>query len=294
MSEHNCSASRPAFTGAAASGNELPAPSQLQPGIVAAGDSPLASVAATFRQLTREPGPLHVDGRRLGHGLPKRKINLRELSVILVHPSTSFETRDAVWRHLIVRARGGNPAWIIGAAGVAMPALKRMAARLAAHFGDDTADLDAELLSGFVTAVREIDIDAPRVITRLCSPAFAAARRARRADLAARSGVPVRYAPAPPPQPYGHPDLVLARAVKAGIITALQADVIGATRVGEMSLEEFAAQTRRSYEAVKRCRSRGEQKLVKAIRGGRLRHRHDDDYDVILEATMTLRMPYAE
>ena len=43
-----------------------------------------------FRLLTAGPEPLAVDGRQLGHGLPRRPIPLPELSAILMHPSCDF------------------------------------------------------------------------------------------------------------------------------------------------------------------------------------------------------------
>ena len=236
-----------------------------------------------FRTLVDGPRPLAVDGRRLGWGLPRRMIALDELKVILLHPATDADARNGVWRHLVRQARTGGPAWVVGAVGVAMPALRRMAARLAVDYQGDTADLDAELLAGFLAALRTIDLDAPKVITRLCSPAFHAARRLRNADVAARSGTVTTFAAAPPPAPYGHPDLVLARAVAAGVITATEARVIGTTRLEEVSLDEYAAATGATYAAVAKCRKRGEAKLVAALSRGWLDH----DGATIAEATLT-------
>ena len=44
-----------------------------------------------FRLRGQGPQPLSVDGRRLGHGLPRRRIPLTELAAILMHPSCSPE-----------------------------------------------------------------------------------------------------------------------------------------------------------------------------------------------------------
>jgi len=57
-----------------------------------------------FRLLTARPEPLAVDGRQLGHGLPRRPIPQPELSAHLMHPSCGFETLHAVRRLLVARS----------------------------------------------------------------------------------------------------------------------------------------------------------------------------------------------
>ena len=54
---------------------------------------------------------------------------LDELRVLLLHPSTSARARNAVWAELVRRARDGDPAWVIGLAGIAMPGLRRAVGR---------------------------------------------------------------------------------------------------------------------------------------------------------------------
>jgi len=73
------------------------------------GTSALDVAEATFRLLATGPGALSVDGRRLGHGLPRRPIPLGELASVLMHPSTGFAARDAAWRLLVERARVDGP-----------------------------------------------------------------------------------------------------------------------------------------------------------------------------------------
>lgn len=257
-------------------------------------ESSLVHTDRRFRALAKDNDKLAVDGRILGHGLPPRMINLLELKKLLLKASTSFEARDAVWRHLVRQARCGDPAWVVGAVGVAMPALTRRAADLAAGFGQSTVDLDAELLSGFLYALRHVDIDAPRVITRLISPAFVAARRLRDAELEARGAAvkPARRTTTCTVD--NHPDIALDRAVAAGVISELERDVISATCVGGQSLTDYAAEKGRSYEAVRLCRYRGIKSLQDAIEAGVLRKQSDDDADVIREATMTVTWPSDE
>jgi hypothetical protein len=224
-----------------------------------------------------------VDGAALGNGLPARVISLGELKSILLHPSTSNGARNAAWRHLAAQARIHGGQWTIGAVGVAMSALRVMSTRLAHQFHAEQAEVDSDLLTGFLEALRTVDLTEPRVITRLCSPAFTATRRALREQLTDRmDALPddLAFADVPPPADEDEAD-VLARAVVLGIVSEYEASIIKATRLDGVSLAEFATNCGRQYDAVARSRSRGEKRLVAAIRNGDL----SGECDVIAEAT---------
>jgi hypothetical protein len=72
---------------------------------------------------------------------------------------------------VVHRARAGDPAWVVGLARVAMLGLRRAAASPSAAWRGDTEDLRAEILPGFLSALRALDLDdLDRVplATRLC------------------------------------------------------------------------------------------------------------------------------
>jgi len=233
------------------------------------GPSPLDVVDETFKLLVCEPGPLAVDGARIGHGLPPRQVPLGELRVMLLHPSMTYPARDAVWRELVTRARS-DPSWVVGAAGVALPALRELAGRLATGYDGDTHDLDAEMLAGFVRAIRAIDTSAERITARLCFAAYNAGRRLRNRE-AAHTGRRAELTESVlPPRPWGHPDFVLARAVARGVITRTAADLIGRTRLEDAPLSQVAADNGLAYTAAQVQRWRAEQRLAEAIYGGEL------------------------
>lgn len=241
-----------------------------------------------FQLLVDGPEPLSVDGRLVGYGLPRRLIPLDELRAVLLHPATGREARDATWRLLMGRARTRGPAWVVGAVGMAMPALRTASSRLYRDTGH--TDTQAELLAGFLAALREVDLGLGRVCARICNSAFVAARAVVRSEDAARAGrVDIGIGSARPPTPWGHPDLVLARAVASRVITPREAAVIGATRLEQVSLEVHAERIGSTYEAVKRCRARGERRLVAAIHDGVLADA-DSDADVIREATLIFQI----
>lgn len=247
------------------------------------GATPLDSLDVTLRLLCTGPEPLAVDGRTLGHGLPRRMIALNELAALLMHPATSFQARDAAWRLLVQRARDHGGRWTVGAVGVALPGLRRAAGRLSRS--TSSADVQLDLLEGFTQALPTVNLEQPRICARLCNAAYVTARRRVVAEEAAASG---EAADAPgsrlPPRLYGHPDFVLARAVAAGVITAADADLIGATYLEETTLAEYADRIGISRWAAYRRRDQAKARLVAAIGEGRLTDPHAE---VIAEATLT-------
>jgi hypothetical protein len=112
---------------------------------------------------------------------------------------------------------------------------------------------------------------------RLLWAAWRSGQRARRVsevvelpdDLAVGSGAPR--------VPYGHPDLLLGRAVAARIITADEADLIGDTRLGDVLVDQLAEQQGLSAPVLRMRRHRAEQKLVAALARGSVG-------DVVLDA----------
>jgi hypothetical protein len=210
-----------------------------------------------------------VDGSRIGHGLPPRAIAVNELQVMLRHPSGRM-ARDPAWREVIRLARTGQPQWVIAATALALPGLRRLAGQLARGYSGDSADLDADLLTAFLDALRSIDPERPRIALRL----WRAARRAGIALRHADAPVATRHVPADessgPPQPYGHPDFVLADAVRQQVISRSDACLIGRTRLEDVPLADAACELGISYNAAKNRRWRAENRLIQAIRDKQL------------------------
>ncbi|WP_307962320.1 hypothetical protein [Salinispora arenicola] len=147
-------------------------------------------------------------------------------------PVLRYAARDAAWRLLVQRARTGDPAWRAGAIGVALPGLRFKAYLLAKLF---TGDVQAAIVEHFLRALGTVDVARPGVVGNLLSAAFSKARAELRDQEPASSGAPNHASGAVlPPAPYGHPDLVLARAVNAGVISGQEAELIGATYLEEV------------------------------------------------------------
>jgi hypothetical protein len=236
------------------------------------GPGPLDSAEAAFRALTTGPRPLAVNPGRLAGGLPDRMMPLGELRALLLHPATSAAARNKVWAELVRRARAGEPAWVVGLAGVAMPGLRRAASSLSASWRGDTEDLQGEILAGFLTALRALDLDdldCVPLASRLCWAAWRAGHKLAYADAAWGSRRrDLDACPAGPELPWGHPDFVLAAAVRAGVITAAEAELIGRNRLEGIPLAVIAAEAGISHSALCHRRRRAETRLIEAIGRG--------------------------
>jgi len=233
--------------------------------------SALAAAERAFTYLTIPPAPLALDGRVVGHGLPARHIPLDELRDLLVHdPQVAYPAIDAAWHQLIDHARTWGPAWVLAAVGMALPALSGMARRLTAGHAGQAEDIESELLAGFLQALRTADLSGPAPNIRLCWAGWRAALLVRGGDVPAELPDlpdPASYTPA---RPYGHPDLILGRAVHAGVIDTEQAELISATRLGRVLVEEIAARRGMQPSVLRMRRRRAELKVLRALSMGRL------------------------
>lgn len=201
-------------------------------------DGPFDTLEATFRLACRGPKPWSLDGRLVA-GLPRRRVPLDELRAILLHPSTSHQTRNLAMSILVAEARNRGGDATVGLAGVLLFGLRRAVAPLCAIRPDRAADIQAEALAGLVEGIAATDAERPRLAARLCWLARTRAKRLFETELAdlARTG-PYPDGEAPP-LPVAHPDLILAQAVAEGVIAdPADAALIGDTRFGLLSLEE--------------------------------------------------------
>lgn len=227
---------------------------------------PLDTARECFLLLVSGPQPLSLDGRAF-HGLPHRPIPLDELRDRLLRRSCPRRTRDAVWAHLVRRARREGATWTLACAGMALPALAGVARQLSEGFPGDPFDVHAEVLSGFLGALATTDVGRPRVLARLKWAAYRQGFAARKEALNAPTPVAPGFRSAVPRPPWGHPDLVLARAVRESVLTRTEADLIGTTRLEELTLEDWAARHGTTPNAAYKVRRRAEARLIAFLRG---------------------------
>jgi len=234
----------------------------------AAGRGVFDLVESVFWSLCRGPSPLALPGGLFAPGR-RRPVRLVEARELLLWPGRmNPDARDVVWSLLVRRAQTGQSAWVVGAAGVLLPGLRRVADRLAPGYTGDLDDLHAEVLAGFLTRLHGIDPDSGRLASRLCWAGYRAGAALRHRDDAAARRRGAGTDAAAPPRPWGHPDFVLAAAVAAGVLRAGEAELIGRTRLEGVRLDQAAAELRISRNALLLRRSRAERRLVAALRQG--------------------------
>jgi len=240
-------------------------------------DSPFDTLERTFVLLTSGPNPLALDGTGVP-GLPGRLVPLGELKARLLHPSTRFEVRDAIVDELVARSQSDGGRWTVGLAGVLLPGLRRAVWPLVQACPAKADDIEAEALAAFLAAVARCQPGRPRLASRLCWLARTGATRLLRAELGEQARPGSEPVSAAPPRPWGHPDLVLAKAVRAGVICASDAELISATRIGDTDLAEVAERLGLGYWACHKRRLRAESQLVEWVTG-------DGYSDIALDAT---------
>lgn len=231
--------------------------------------SALTSAETAFAWLTCEPAPLVFDARPVP-GLPNRTMPLNELRDLLIGSAHYVETTDALWRQLATHAREWGPAWVVGAVGVALPGLTRMAVRITRAYPRHADDIDSELLTGFLDALRHAPLEPPRVWLRLCWSAWRAGVSAAKDEPAEELPADLPTGSRSPTLPYGHPELILGRAAAAGIITAEQAELIAGTRFGDTLIEQVATELGVPAPALRMRRRRAELRVAKAVLAGSL------------------------
>lgn len=226
---------------------------------------PLETARQCFTLLVTGPAPLSVDGRDFP-GLPNRIIPLDELRDRLLRGRSPRRTRDAVWAHLVRRSRDEGARWTLACTGMALPALASVAGQLGARFPGEVFDVHAEVLAGFLAGLAQVDLDRPRILTRLRWSAYRHGLAALSEALDAPTPMPPGFRSAPPRPPWGHPDLVLARAVRAAVLTRTEADLIGATRLEDILITDWADGHQMTADAAYKARRRAELRLVAYLR----------------------------
>jgi hypothetical protein len=243
-------------------------------------DSPLDAVDTAFAALTCDPQPLSLDLDQLTDtlgddtDLPGGVIALPTLQQWLLEHPRAYTARDVIWRELIRRARLDGTAWVIAAAAIAMPALRRYAGQLHTGWAGDAHDLDAEILTGFLTALRDrVELARPAPYAALCMAAWRAGYELRQRDGA--EAIPVDNlehvtGPRTPKRPYGHPDLLVRRAVQLGIIDPGDEQPYIDLRLGRRAIEPIAARLGISVDTLRRRVERIDTRIAEALAAGLL------------------------
>lgn len=224
--------------------------------------SPFDALESSFRLLCQGPSPLAIDGRELGSPFPPRPIPLTELGAMLLHPSTPYTARDRAVRLLIVRASERGGSWTVGLAGVLLPGMRAALSSLAKAWPAGGQDLEADALVALIEAIPVFDASAEPVAARLVWRVASSARRRLAKEMAAMGRQVPGAHPAEPHRGWGHPDFVLGDAVRAGVVSVEEAELIGQTRLGDTSVCDYAQGLGLGDSTMRMRRMRAERRLV--------------------------------
>jgi hypothetical protein len=161
-----------------------------------------------------------------------------------------------------------------------LPGLRAALTPLCRRQPEFAVELEAEALTGLWTAAALMVPDSGRLAARMTwaarrsADAFLRAERIQRCAVEQAAADPAhRHGPDGFRMRAGHPDVVLASAVDAGVLSAADAELIGATRLDGEPLCMAAVRLGLSHAAVKKRRIRAETRLVAWI------HRRQNDLD---------------
>lgn len=245
---------------------------------------PLDTAERCFSWLVTGPQPLSLDGRSFPHFPDRKGIPLDEVRRRLLRRRCPQQARDAVWASLVRRSRVEGAAWTLACTGMALPALRGVSRWLIERYPGDPFDVEAEVLSGFLHALARVDLRRPRVMLRLRWAAYRAGHAALSEALSAPVPVGSVFRSEAPPPPWGHPDLVLVRAVGLGVLTRTEADLIGSTRLEQRPITDWAEATGLSVDAAYKARHRAEARLVAHLHD---RLREADPQDPVADCALS-------
>jgi len=272
------------------------------------GPLPFTIVEAAFQRLsltwgpvtipatltTTDPGPASDAAPAAARGRPGGPVSLVGLRGLLLAEATPFEARDQLLGHLVGRAQAERGDAYLAPVGLLLPGLRVVAHRLFLRFVTswygswwaDYDDLQAELLCGLIGAIARIDPTTERLAAKLLSRAETHTRRIaypsrdeyqnralswEQLDDAGAAEVSLHARP----RPSGHPDLVLAAAVAAGVISKELAEVIGATYLDREPAKQVAARYGMSVSAMRTHRQRAVLRLARWLRADPERAREE-------------------
>jgi len=230
--------------------------------------SALRAAQRTFALVTAEPTNLYLHGADFGDELPPGRIPLGRLRDLLLRPSTSLPTRDAVWREVIRRARADASTWVVIAIGMAMPGLRRCLRELRHGFAGDPVDLESEIAKGFLEALDKVDVADYALCGRLVRAGHKAGVRLVYAEAGFDGARWSEFRSHDPIPPWGHPDFLLLGAVDAGVITNDEAGLIATTRLEHVPVDLVAAALGERTNTVVQRRRRAENRLAAALADG--------------------------
>jgi hypothetical protein len=235
-------------------------------------ESPLDTLKTTLGQMLEMSETFTIRLPPIPVGPVNRVMDLEQISSTLSDRATNPILREMVWGQIVRKAHRGEAGWTIVAGALARVKLAHKAGLLAVNFDGDRGEDEADLIEAFIAAVRDLDVMNPRwhdLGAQCAWRAYQVVRQERRREAAtAPVCLPLNTESCAPAPKAAHPDILLARAVRAGVLSSKEAEYIGRSYLEDTSVEEILAWAGISRAWFFECRAKAEARLVAAIRGG--------------------------
>ena len=242
-------------------------------------NSALGVAEKVFSLLQRGPAPLSLTPRDLRRDIPagdhpiavggvlagEEPVSLWSLRELAVRRELPVAVVNRMWTLLVAGAQTGGETWTVGAVGMALPALFSLASDLSGTRRQECADLDGEILGGFLSGLA-----LARPGTRGLFPFLL--RHARDAGLAFVTAQRLAAHARPLAHdsldrlltagPSVHLDQVLAELIDARVISGEEAELITTTRLEGISDRQAAAAAGLPYDTLRKRRLRAERKVA--------------------------------
>ncbi|WP_331738709.1 hypothetical protein [Embleya sp. NBC_00896] len=238
--------------------------------------SPFQLLERTFRELCRGPRPLALPSRLVHPAIPtterSRSIPLDHVRAALRAAGPNSQLAHRVWPEILRRAQAPRGhAWLVAAAALAVPSLRRVKARRRWGGLVELADLEQEMLWGFVRELRLVDPSDPAAFHCMRRAAdLAAYHLLRQAKQHRRNIVPVDPATLARIEEASTPTSwdtgLLERAIAARVINDADAELIATSRIDKIPVPRIVDGPQSRIRAAYRRRSAAEQRLAQAIR----------------------------
>ncbi|WP_328610561.1 hypothetical protein OG943_16030 [Amycolatopsis sp. NBC_00345] len=187
--------------------------------------------------------------------------------------ATDHAVKDAIWAELVRLAQTDTETWQIIAAGLLAPSLAATARRVVVERGGDPAEIESEVMLGFIEALRVVDPSMRRLVPHLKRVAYDRAMSAFQHP-SAYCAKTTAFCVVPIVARRGHIDLVLAEAIGYHILTRAEAELIGRTRIEGLSLTAAARQLGFPAEQCREVRANAEFKLHEFLQSPTYRGHH--------------------
>ncbi|MBR8741445.1 sigma-70 family RNA polymerase sigma factor [Nocardiopsis sp. MG754419] len=227
----------------------------------------LREIESSFVEIA--PTHLTLHGAHVHPWLEGRTYSLLELREVLLDRATPNLVRDALWRHTMRAARRSQER-MVGALGLAMPLLRGCVGRACRGLDPDSAQcVEAELVAFTIRQIRTATLDHGALGYYLLCRVRRAALGERKRALAAAAQRGWGSAEATDleddPETTRSAESVLQAAVRAGTVTAAEAELIARTRLEKVSLVALSTETGVAYKTLAKRRQRAESRLAAAL-----------------------------